>query len=73
MKLANELGHSFFISNLLLLMPLPRILWGTFKHSFVTPNPWAEKSLFLLLLPKSIAMRDTVHETDKTSLKVPGI
>lgn len=41
----------------------------TFKHSFVTPSSWGLKSLFLLFLPKFIAMRDTVHETDKTSLK----
>lgn len=51
------------------IKPLPRILWVTFKHSFVTPSSWGLKSLFLLFLPKFIAMRDTVHETDKTSPK----
>lgn len=54
-------------------MPLPRILWVTFKHWFVTPNPWEEKSLFLLFLPRFVAMRDTVSWDRQNITQVPWI
>lgn len=50
------LWSHFFISNLLLLMPLPRILWVTFKHSLVTPNHWRE------VLASSVSSQVHCHE-----------
>lgn len=48
----------------------PKDSLGDLQALICDPQSLGEKSLLLLFLPKFTAMRDTVHETDKTSLKI---
>lgn len=47
----------------------PKDSLGDLQTLICDTQSLGEKLLFLLFLPKFIAMRYTVHETDKTSLK----